>query len=88
MVHELAMEFPAVDPGPPLELAAVHADFVDAPPLPAPVCTDVNDDIFLACAVASRTRIIVSGDKALLRASGYEGVEVLTPRLFVDKHLR
>ena len=88
VVHELADEFPAIDPGPPLELVAVHAEFVDALPLPVPVCTDASDDIFLACAVASRTRIIVSGDKALLRASGYEGVEVLTPRSFVDKHLK
>jgi len=88
VVHELAVEFPSVDPGPPLELVAIHAAFVDAPPLPAPVCTDASDDIFLACAVASGTKTVVSGDKALLRTSGYEGVEVLTPRVFIDKHLK
>ena len=88
VVHELAVKFPAIDPGAPLELVAIHAEFVDAPALPVPVCADVSDDIFLACAVASGTKTVVSGDKALLRASGHAGIEVLTPRAFVDKHLR
>ena len=61
---------------------------VEAPPLSDHVCTDPDDDKFLACALASRTRMIASGDKALLRASGYEGIEVLTPRQFVDRHLK
>jgi putative PIN family toxin of toxin-antitoxin system len=88
VAHELATEFPGVDPGPPLELIAIHAQVVDAPPLPAPVCTDSTDDMFLACAVASGTKIITSGDKALLRTSGYKDVEVLTPRAFLDKYLK
>lgn len=88
VAHELAQEFPAIDPGPPLELLAIHAHVVAAPPLPAPVCTDHADDMFLACAVASGTRIITSGDKALLRADGYKGVEVLTPRAFLEKYLK
>jgi uncharacterized protein len=85
---ELAREFPTVDPGPPLELLAIHAQLVDAPPLPSPVCTDQTDDMFLACAVASGTKIITSGDKALLRTSGYQDIEVLTPRAFVNRYLR
>ena len=88
VAHELAAEFPGIDPGPPLELVAIHARVVDAPPLPAPVCTDRTDDMFLACAVASGTKIITSGDKALLQTSGYKDVEVLTPRSFVDKYIK
>jgi putative PIN family toxin of toxin-antitoxin system len=60
VVHELAVEFPDIDPGPPLELVTVHAELVDAPPLPAPVCTDTTDDVFLACAVASGIKTVVS----------------------------
>ena len=82
VTHELAEKFPAVDPGPPMELIAIQAQVVEAPPLPVPVCTDPSDDMFLACAVASDTKIITSGDKALLRTSGYKGVEVLTRRAF------
>jgi uncharacterized protein len=87
VAHELAEQFPGVDPAPPLELLAVHAQVVEAPALPDQVCTDPDDDKFLACAVASRTKIITSGDKALLKTSGYAGIEVLTPRAFVDKYL-
>ena len=32
--------------------------------------------------------LVVSGDKALQRASGYKGVTVLSPRQFVDKYLK
>ena len=43
--------------------------------------------ISLACAIAGHATCVVSGDRALLRASGYEGVEVLTPRDFVTRFL-
>jgi predicted nucleic acid-binding protein len=47
-----------------------------------------DDDKFLACALASGTQVITSGDKALLKASGYCGIEILRPRQFVEKYLR
>ena len=76
VMHELAVQLPSIDPGPPLELLAVHARLVEAPPLPEAVCTDPADDMFLACAIASGIRVVVSGDKALLRTSGYRNIEV------------
>lgn len=84
VMHELAVQFRAVDPIPPLEIMAVHARMVDAPPLPETVCTDPTDDMFLACAIAGDSRVVVSGDKALLRTSGYRRIEVLTPRAFLS----
>jgi predicted nucleic acid-binding protein len=51
------------------------------------VCSDPDDDKFLACAVASRTKIVVSGDKHLLAVSGFRGIKVVKPRQFVDEHL-
>ncbi len=84
VMHELAAQFPAIDPGPPLELLAVHARLVNAPSLPEPVCTDLTDDMFLACAIAGDSHVVVSGDKALLRTSGYRGIEVITPRAFLS----
>ena len=47
-----------------------------------------DDDKFIAAAIDTRTKIIVSGDKHLLRVSGYQGVSVLTPRQFVVRYLR
>ena len=87
VIHELAEKFPGIDPAPPLELLTLRAQVVDTPELPEQVCTDPDDDKFLACALASHTKIIASGDKALLKTSGYGGIEVLTPRAFVDKYL-
>ncbi len=51
------------------------------------VCEDPDDDKFFACTLASGSRVIISGDKHLLRVSGYEGIEVLKPREFVDRFL-
>jgi len=86
--QELAKEFPAADLAPSLELIAFKGKVVRAPPLAEQVCSDRDDDMFLACAVASGTRVISSGDKALRKTSGYAGVEVLNPREFVEKYLK
>lgn len=86
--RELAGEFPTVDLAPAIELLALEGEVVKAPPLAEPVCTDPDDDKFLACAVASGTKIISSGDRALRKTTGYAGIEVLSPREFVDKHLK
>ncbi len=37
--------------------------------------------------LASGSRVIISGDKHLLKVSGYEGIDVLKPREFVDRFL-
>lgn len=67
---------------------ALHSDIVDAPEhLSKPVCSDPDDDKFLACALAGGAEIIVSGDKDLLDVSGWRGVEVLRPRTFVETYL-
>ena len=83
----LGTQYPGVDLEPFLALLAVHAEMVEAPPLSAPVSADPDDDKFLACALAARVAVIVSGDKDLLDVSGWHGLEVLRPRLFVDEYL-
>lgn len=70
-----------------LELVAIHAHLVQAAPLSQAICDDPADDIFFACALAARARIIVSGDRHLLTASGRAGIHVLRPRVFADKYL-
>ena len=85
---ELAARYPAtvttLDPI--LALLAQASAIVNAPKLPTPVSADPDDDKFLACALASRTPVIVSGDKHLLRVSGWSGIEVLTPRQLIDRY--
>lgn len=82
----LAEQFPHVNLQEILEFVEKEADFYDAPALSEHVCDDPDDDKFLACALASETEIIVSGDKHLLRVSGYRDIEVLKPKAFVGMY--
>jgi putative PIN family toxin of toxin-antitoxin system len=86
---ELAARYPAL--AAPLDsiltLLAQTATIVEAPELAARVSADPDDDKFLACAIAARTPLIVSGDKHLLRVSGWRGMTVVTPRQCVDRYL-
>lgn len=70
-----------------LSLLAQTATIVEAPALPERVSADPDDDKFLACALAARTPLIVSGDKHLLRVSGWSMITVITPRQCVDRYL-
>ena len=83
----LAKQFPPVDLQGILEIIEKEADFYDVPALSEQVCDDPDYDKFLACALACDAKIIVSGDKHLLHVSGYQGVEVLKPKAFVEEYL-
>ena len=83
----LAAQHEGVDLEPFLALAAMTAQVLDAPDLPEAVCQDPDDDKFLACALAGAASVVISGDKGLRNASGWNGIEVLTPRAFADRYL-
>ena len=83
----LSERFPQTQLTPILELLMVEAEFTSAFDLPKPVCADPDDDKFIECAIAGKAEAIISGDKHLLKASGYHGIEVITPRKFVDKFI-
>lgn len=84
----LAGRSPDVQISPILSLIITESEIVESLPLPHQVCEDPDDDKFLACAVASGSRVIVSGDKHLLKLSGYRGIVVLTPRAFIERCLK
>ncbi len=83
----LAKQFPKVDLGPIIDLLAVEAKLVLPPSLPEPVCADPDDDKFLACALASKTKFVISGDKHLLEVSSYRAIKIVRPRKFVEEYL-
>jgi putative PIN family toxin of toxin-antitoxin system len=85
--EELSEQFPGVALEPFLVLMAIGAEIVLAPELTEQVCADPDDDKFLACALAGRCKVIVSGDKQLKKVSGYRGVEIISPRVFLDRYL-
>jgi uncharacterized protein len=69
-------------------LIVVNSEIVDASAhLPEQVCTDADDDKFLACALAAGVNIIVSGDKRLRAATGWNGIAIVTPRQFVERYI-
>ncbi len=86
--EQLATQFPGIELEDFIELVTLRARIVDASPLKEKVCSDPDDDKFLACAIASGTKTICSGDKALLRASGYKSITILNPKDFVVRYLK
>ncbi|MEW6357971.1 MAG: putative toxin-antitoxin system toxin component, PIN family [Planctomycetota bacterium] len=87
VVASLSHDFPKVPVRRIIEMIAVHAEMVAAPPLVNSVCADPDDDKFLACALAAGVKTIVSGDKHLLQVSGYEGIQVMRPSRFISECL-
>jgi putative PIN family toxin of toxin-antitoxin system len=88
MTSEMLEEaFPGVDIGAVLDLILVGSEFFEPAPLGGPICSDPDDDKFLACAVASKSKVVISGDRHLLRVCGYGGVTVMKPRDFVEQYL-
>jgi putative PIN family toxin of toxin-antitoxin system len=87
VAQRLAARYPTVELRTLFDLVLIEAEMCQAAPLQERVCTDAADDKFFACAIAAGAEVIVSGDKHLLRASGYRGVGVVTPRAFVDRYL-
>ena len=83
----LAEDHPNINLKPVLDYVIRNAEVYAPPPLPESVCEDPDDDKFLACALESGSKVIVSGDRHLFKVSGYRKIEVLKPRDFVNKHL-
>jgi len=83
----LANRFPSIDLQPLLALAAVKAEMSTSKHFDTPLCEDPDDDMFITCALSGKCKMIVSGDKHLLKMSGYRGIKVLSPREFVDQHI-
>ena len=88
VAQELSKQFKETDISTFLDLLTVNAIWVEAPQLPFNVSADPDDDKFLSCALASKAKIIVSGDKHLLTVSGYRRIEVEKPRSFIERHLK
>ena len=83
----LVARYPTIELEPLVALIVGNAEIRQCPPLPTQVCTDPDDDKFLACALAANAECVISGDKALQRVSGYRGIAVMSPRQFVDLRL-
>ena len=48
------------------------------------VCEDPDDDRYLAAALEGRASHVVTGDRRFLAVEEHAGVEMVTPRAFLD----
>ena len=78
-------KYPLVNLAPFINLLIFHSEFYIPAKLSERVCKDPDDDKFISCALAGSVNIIISGDKKLLNASGYQGISIITPSLFLKK---
>ena len=85
---ELALQFRDVDLRPFWDLLTIQAEIVLAPTLPQVIHDDPSDDKFLEAAVAGNASYIISGDKHLLKLSEFQGIQILKPKDFVQRHLK
>ena len=87
VAESLSSKYPTINIFQLIELVTVHGQFVDKEKLDITICEDPDDNKFIECAIASDTKIIVSGDKHLLKITGYRGITVFKPRDFVNRYL-
>jgi putative PIN family toxin of toxin-antitoxin system len=83
VLRDLSVKRPGVNVDHFLDLVSVQAEVVNAPRFAKPVCTDPDDDKFLAAALAGRTEYIVTGDRALLKTNGFQDIKVMEPSGFI-----
>ena len=85
--EELSKKFPSIDIEPIIELLTIYGEVVETEGISVTICEDPDDNMFIECAIASSSKIIVSGDKHLLKISGYQDIESVKPRDFVERFL-
>jgi putative PIN family toxin of toxin-antitoxin system len=61
-----------------------EAEIVPPPRLDERVCRDKDDDVVLATALAGKADVIVTGDEDLLVLKKFGGIEILSPRQFLE----
>ena len=87
VAEALADKYPIVDISGIIEMVTIYSEIVETDGYELFECEDPDDNKFVECAMAGNCKTIVSGDKHLLKLSGFQNINVLTPRKFVDSYL-
>jgi len=85
IARRVAERIPEVNPEPWLNWIERKAKVYEPAPVGKQRSRDPQDDPFLACALASRAKTIVSKDEDLLVLEKPFGIEILTPRQFLAR---
>lgn len=84
VLHRISEKYPRVDVAK-IPLITTCGILVEPQILNEIVRADSDDGKFIAAALGSSSRIIITGDKHLLDVSGYLGIEMIKPAVFVEK---
>ena len=87
VLHRIAAKYPKVDVSRIITLITSFGLIIEARDLEEQVCADPDDDKFIAAALASSSKVITTGDSHLLDVSGYSGIEMIQPAVFIKKYL-
>ena len=87
VLGRLEKQHPPIEAEPIIELILAGSKIVSAPPLGDSVSSDPDDDKFIACAIAAKANVVVSGDKHLVSVDGFKGLAILKPSEYVKKYL-
>lgn len=87
VAKRLSKKYPDVKIMPLLVSALKSAEVIKAESLVAQVCTDIDDDKFIACAISANVKLIISGDKALKAVGEFNGVKIISPSQFLNEVL-
>ncbi len=87
VLHRIAAKYPKVDVSRIITLITSFGLIIEARDLEEPVCADPDDDKFIAAALESSSKVIITGDTHLLDVSGYLGIEMIQPAVFIEKYL-
>ena len=63
-----------------------HVLFTANTPILNVVEKDPDDDKFIECAVALKSKYIITGDKALREIADYMGIKLQSPKIFLDEY--
>lgn len=87
VLERLSVIFPSVDTSGILSILTAVCRVVEPKVIENQVCDDPDDDKFLAAALGGTSKTIITGDKHLLDADGFAGIEILGPAEFIDRYL-
>jgi putative PIN family toxin of toxin-antitoxin system len=82
----LLKQYPKIDLLPFIELLTINSTMYLPVKINEKISRDPDDDKFVTCALAAGVKFIISGDKDLLDISGYQGVSVIKPGVFVKQN--
>ncbi len=83
---ELSIKFPEINIDELIDLITIKSILTMPIKLNEKICEDPSDEKFIECALASNTKIIVSGDKHLLNVKNYQNIKIISPREFIEKY--